>query len=180
MKKIAFSMLMLVLLTSCASMRTKTYDFPTFTLKYPASWKTMAELSPDYKRAKDFMWLHIGEEFTLTSARQAGEPGLYLTVATRSHGDNVTFAYWTYATVEEYTRNLNQVPVTVGGVEGVMYHYDREWDGQWYQFRDYWLTEGMLSYLLSFRAADLDEYQKEIDLILESITFKEWDPFAKN
>ena len=180
MKKIAFSLLMLVLLTSCASMRTKTYEFPTFSMQYPASWKTMVELSPEYKPARDYMWLHISEDFTLTSAKKEGDPGLYLMVSARAHGDNLTFSYWTYATVEEYTHNLNQVPVTVGGVEGVMYHYDREWEGKWYQMRDYWLTYQMLSYTLSFRAENLDDYNQEIDLILDSFTFKEWDPFAKN
>ena len=180
MKKIAFALLLLVLITSCTTMRTKTYDFATFTMQYPANWKTMLELSPDYEPARDFMWLHVREDFTITSAQQPGAAGLYLTVVTKEHLDLVTFPTWTYATVEEYTRGFNQVPATVGGADGYMYHYDRLWEGQWYEFRDYWFTEGALSYLLSFRAPDLDKYQDQIDLILNSMTFKEWDPFAKN
>ena len=180
MKKITFACLLLVLLSSCGSLGTKTYDFPTFTFKYPAGWKSLAEISPSYKSGKEYMWLHVREDFTLTNAKAEGEPGLYLTVATKEHIDLVTFPTWTYATVEEYSQNLNQVPVTLGGVDGLMYHYDRQWAGQWYQFRDYWVTDGMLTYLLSFHAEDLGGFQEEIDLILESVTFKEWDPFAKN
>lgn len=180
MKKITLALLVVVFLTSCAGWRTKTYEFPTFTMKYPASWKTMEEISPTYKKGEEYMWLHINEDFVLTSAKKEGDPGLYLTVSARAHGDNLTFSYWTYATVEDYTRNLNQVPVTVGGVDGVMYHYDREWEGQWYQLRDYWFNYQMLSYYLSFRAENLADYQREIDLILDSFTLKEWDPFAKH
>lgn len=174
MRKNSLFILLLVLLTACAPVGSQTYDFATFTFQYPAGWKTMAELSPTYRSGEEYMWLHINEDFSLTSARQAGDPGLYLTVASREHSSAsiLTFTHWTYSTIEDDTRNLNQAPVTVDGINGTLYHYDRLWNDQWYQFQDVWVEKGMLSYLLSFHAADLSDYQKEIDLILESIKFK--------
>lgn len=174
MRNISLLSLLLVLLTACSAVGSQTYDFATFTFQYPAGWKTMAELSPTYTSGQDYMWLHINEDFSLTSARQAGDPGLYFTVASREHSSAsiLTFTHWTYSTIEDYTRNLNQAPVTIDGINGTLYHYDRLWNDQWYQFQDIWVENGMLSYLLSFRAEDLSDYEKEIKLILESLTFK--------
>ena len=174
MRNSSLFIFLLVLLTACTAVGAQTYDFATFTFGYSGSWKSMAELSPTYKSGQEYMWLHILEDLTVTSAKQEGGPGLYFTVASREHSSAsiLTFTHWTYSTIEDDTRTLNQAPVSVDGIDGTLYHYDRLWDGQWYQFEDIWVEKGMLSYLLSFRAEDLSKYEAEIKLILESFTFK--------
>jgi hypothetical protein len=174
LRNISLAILLLFLLAACAPLGTQTYDFATFTFQYPAGWKTMAEISPAYKSGQDYMWLHINEDLTVTSAKEEGGKGLNFTVASREHSSAsiLTFTHWTYSTLEDYIRDLNQAPVTVDGIDGTLYHYDRQLNDQWFQFQDVWVEKGMLSYLLSFQAADLGDYEKEIKLILESFTFK--------
>lgn len=173
MKKIILSICIAWLLTACSVNGQKTYTTDQYTFSYPASWKTMAELAPDYANSRNLYWLGVEEEATLTSAKQAGQPGLYFSIASRPGMFTAgleTYPTWTYAILEEDIRELNLVPVMISGTKGKMYHYQRAWENKWYQFQDYWMEDGLTLYLLSFRAEDLSKYQQEIDLSVESFS----------
>ncbi len=174
MRKISLSILLLVLLTACTAVGTQTYDFATFTFTYPGKWKSMAELSPSYKSGREFLWMGIQEDLTVTSVKEEGAPGAYFSVASAEATDwtidsDVDFIY---ALIESDVRNYSERPISVAGIDGLSATYERNWQGQWYQFHDVWIRHGSLFYLLSFRADDLGDYQKDIDMILESFTFK--------
>ena len=168
-------LLMFLLLTACSATGRKTYDSPYYSFTYPAGWKTMAEISPEYQSGQNYYWLGVDEEATITSAREAGQAGLYFSVASRGGmfaPGLETFPTWTYAIVEEDLRELNMAPAVISGTAGKMYHYNRLWNENWFQFQDYWMEDGLTLYLLSFRAEDLSKYQKEIDKIVASFTIK--------
>ena len=175
MKRILLSLLLLSLsLTSCA-IAGQPYDYYTFTFTYPQSWKPMSEVSDTYKSGQDFFWMGILEDLTVTSVKQEGEPGAYFSVATMEQSDEPVAGIidFMYAINEEDIRNYSERPITVAGGKGMSATYERIWNEQWLEFHDIWLENGPLVYLLSFRAEDLDKYQKETDMILESFAFKE-------
>lgn len=175
MKRLLPSLLLIsLLLAGCNATGRKTYASPYYSFTYPAGWKTMAEISPEYQSGKNYYWLGVDEEATITSARKAGQAGLYFSVASKDGMFTPgleTFPTWTYAIVEEELRELNMAPAVLSGSAGKMYHYNRLWDENWVQFQDYWIGDGLTLYLLSFRAQDLSPYQKEISEIVESFAF---------
>jgi len=173
-KKILLTLLLLPLLTSCA-LKGQPYDYYTFSFTYPESWSPMEEVSATYKSGQDYFWMGILEDLTVTSIKQDGEPGAYFSVATLEQSDEPVAGIidFMYAINEDDIRNYSERPITVAGVKGMSATYERIWNEQWLDFHDIWLEYGPLVYLLSFRAEDLDKYQKEVDMILESFTFKE-------
>lgn len=175
MKRVHLSLLLVTLLLgACNAIGRTTYTSPGYSFSYPASWKTLAELSPDYQSGKNYYWLGVVEEVTVTPADRAGDPGLYFSIAASTdefNGNVITLPNWSYAIVADAIRDRNRAPVKIGGNDGYLHHYNRAWEGSWLQFQDYWVEEGKLLYLLSFRAANLSPYQKEIDRIVASFAF---------
>ena len=175
MKRILLTLLLLTLLLTSCAIAGQPYDYYTFTFTYPKSWQPMSEVSETYKSGQDFFWMGILEDLTVTSVKHEGEPGAYFSVATLEQSDEPVAGIidFMYAIHEEDIRNYSERQVSVAGVNGMSATYERAWEGQWLDFHDVWLEYGPLVYLLSLRADDLDKYQKETDMILESFTFKE-------
>ena len=173
MKRILAALLLLILLTSC-SLAGKTYNYYNISFAYPRSWKPMAEVSETYQSGREYLWMGLLENLTVTSSKKEGDPGINFSVATLEHTDGRIDAdhHFLYSLNEADMRDYTQRPVTVAGVDGVSADYERIWQNQWYQFHDVWLEYGPLLYLLSFHAVDLSGYQNEIDMVLESFTFK--------
>lgn len=175
MKRILITLLLLgTLLSACKGLGQKTYTTEVYTFSYPAGWKSMAEISPDYQSGKNYYWLGVEEELTLTPMDKAGDPGLYFSMASSSdefNGNVITFPNWSYAMLADSIRGRNRTPLEISGFNGYLHHYERFWEGSWYQFQDYWVEDGKLLYVLSFHAQDLRPYQKEIDGVVESFAF---------
>ena len=173
MKKILLAFLLLSLLTSC-TLQGQPYDYYTFSFTYPKSWQPMEQVSETYQSGQDYYWMGILENLTVTSIKKEGESGASFSVATLEQTDEPIAGIidFMYAIHEEDMRNYGERPITVSGITGMSSTYERMWDGQWLDFHDVWVEYGPLVYLLSFRAEDLDQYQKEMDMILESFTFK--------
>jgi len=174
LKNIITPLLLLTILLTACSPAGKQFDYYTLTFTYPNSWKPMAEVSETYQSGREFMWMGIQEDLTVTSVKAEGAPGAYFSVASAEATDwsidsDVDFMY---AMNEADMRNYSERPISVAGIEGLSATYERSWQDQWYQFHDVWIRDGSLFYLLSFRADDLGDYQKELDMILESFTFK--------
>lgn len=166
-------MLAALLLTSCGLVG-KRYDYYNLSFKYPLSWKPMAEVSESYQSGREFLWMGLLEDLTVTSAKQAGEPEAYFSVASLEETDGRIDAdiAFIYALNEADMRNYRQRPITVAGIEGLSATYERKWQNYWYQFHDVWLEHGPLLYLLSFRAGDLESHRSEMEMILESFEFE--------
>ena len=173
MKRVLTVLLPFILLTSC-SLAGKPYQHFNMTFTYPRSWKPMSEVSETYESEREFLWMGLLENLTVTSVKEPGGPGAYFSVASLERYDGVIDADidYLYARNEADMRNYGERPVTVAGIEGLSATYERLWQGQWLQFHDVWLEHGSLFYLLSFRAEDLSNYQSEMDMILESFSFK--------
>lgn len=173
MKRILTALLPLILLAACSRIE-QGYDYFNMSFSYPRSWRPMAEVSETYQSGREFLWMGLLENLTVTSVREPGEPGVYFSVASLERFDGVIDADidYLYARNEADMRNYGQRPITVAGIEGLSATYERKWQGQWLQFHDVWLEHGSLFYLLSFRAEDLSLYQSELDMILESFSFK--------
>lgn len=174
MKRFFLSLLLIpVLLTSC-SLASKRYEYFNLSFKYPLSWRPMGEVSESYQKGRDFMWMGLTEDLTVTSVKKVEEKGAYFSVASLESTDGRIDADidFIYALNEADMRNFSKRPITFGGINAQMATYDRIWQNQWYQFHDVWIDKGGLLYLLSFRADDLSLYQSEMDMILDSFTFK--------
>jgi hypothetical protein len=173
MKRILTALLPLILLTSC-SLAGKTYHHYNITFTYPRGWNPMSEVSQTYESEREFLWMGLLENLTVTSVKQPGEPGAYFSVASLERSDGVIDADidYLYARNEADMRNYVQRPITVAGIEGLSATYERLWQNQWLQFHDVWLEYGSLFYLLSYRAEDLSLYQSEMEMILESFSFQ--------
>lgn len=166
--------MLILILTSCSRVGQR-YDYFNMSFTYPRSWRPMAEISPAYQSGREFLWMGLLENLTVTSVKQTGEPGAYFSVASLERYDGVIDADidYLYARNEADMRNYSQRPITVAGIDGLSATYERKWQNQWLQFHDVWLEHGSLFYLLSFRANDLSLHQSEMDMILESFTFQD-------
>ena len=174
MRKTSLFFWLLVMLTACAPAG-QPFEYYTLIFTYPKSWKPMAEVSASYQSGGEFLWMGLLEDLTVTSVKAEGAPGAYFSVASAEATDwsidaDVDFIY---ALIEADMRNYSERPITVAGIEGLSATYERNWQNQWIQFQDVWLRHGALFYLLSFRAEDLESHRAEMEMILESFTFKQ-------
>lgn len=173
MKRLLIALLTCMLLLPACSRIGQRYDYFNMSFTYPRSWLPMAEVSETYQSGREFLWMGLLEDLTVTSARQDGEPGAYFSVASLEGTDGRIDADidFIYALNEADMRNYSERPVTVAGIEGLSATYERKWQNTWYQFHDVWLEHGPLLYLLSFRAGDLESHRGELEMILESFKF---------
>ena len=160
------------LLTACSRLGQR-LEYFNLSFTYPRSWRPLSEVSESYQSGREFLWMGLLENLTVTSVKHEGESGAYFSVASleRSDGRIDADIDFIYAINEADMRNFSKRPIAVAGIAGLSATYERNWRNQWLQFHDIWLEHGSLFYLLSFRADDLSQYPSEMDMILESFAF---------
>jgi hypothetical protein len=178
-KGLFLAMALLALATGCASFGPsgpRTYEDTAFSFQYPESWQTMAKLWGDrYQPGKEYYQLGVNEIVTVTSAQKQGESGVWFAVASTplaEASDPEYDVHQTYGPFMDDLQGYTEAGVTVAGLDGFQAAYRRPWGEPWWQFRDIWLVNDSMLYLLSFHAASLDESQGDIDFILNSFAFK--------
>lgn len=168
-------MAILIVIACQPSTEPQVYDHPEFTFTYPARWRLMSELFPKHEAGKEYYRLGVQEIVMVTSARKAGEFGVYFAVASAplpEASDLETFTRQRYQPIMEELRNYSEQEVTLGQLSAIEVTYHRPWGEPWWQFRDLWLEKNGRVYLLSFHASSLEPHQQEMNAILDSFSFK--------
>lgn len=134
----------------------------------------MSELWGTYQLKEDFYGLGAQELVALTSVRKKGETGIWFSVARKPLNSELftTLIENTYAQANPEIVERQQSTVQLGGLTAQAFRYRRPWGEPWWEFYDLWVEKDTTAYLLSFHALSLDEFQAEIDLILQSFSFQ--------
>jgi hypothetical protein len=156
------------------------FENEKFTFTIPAGWQTMEELwKQPQKPGMEYYALGVEELIMITSARvQADGPySVYFAVASSplAGGTDLETRFdQTYDRIIPELREVSQQKFDNGTLSGLTITYQRPWGEPWWQFQDVWVEKDAVIYVLSFHAApnNLERYQDDIDLILNSFSFK--------
>jgi len=160
--------------------KAKVFDHPSFSFTIPAGWQTMEELwQRPQEMGRDYYALGVGEIIMITNARvQADGPyGAYFAVASSplaGGADLETRFHQTYDPLIPNLRAVSQQKFTASSLTGLEITYQRPWGEPWWQFRDIWVEQNAVIYILSFHAlpGDFETHSEEYELILQSFNFK--------
>jgi len=156
------------------------FENENFSFTIPAGWQTMEELwEQPQEPGRDYYALGVGEIIMITSARLQvdGPYSAYFAVASSPLAggtDLETRFHQTYDPLIPELREVSQTDFDNGTLSGLEITYQRPWGEPWWQFRDIWLKQDAVIYVLSFHTApnDFEKYQNDFDLILKSFKFK--------
>jgi hypothetical protein len=156
------------------------FENEKFTFTIPEGWQTMEELwKKPQKSERDYYALGVEELIMFTSARvQADGPySIYFAIASSPLAggtDLETRFHQTYDPIIPELREVSQQKFDNGTLRGLEITYQRPWGEPWWQFHDVWVEKDAVIYVLSFHASpnNFEQYQDDIDLILNSFSFK--------
>ena len=160
--------------------KAKTFEHSAFSFTIPAGWQTMEELwGYPQEAGKDYYALGLEELIMITSAKVKAD-GLYsayFAVASSplAGGTDLNTRFQqTYDPLIPDLREVSQTTFDNGALSGLEITYQRPWGEPWWQFRDIWLEKDGMIYILSFHGSptDFEEYQDDLNLILQSFEFK--------
>lgn len=146
------------------------FEYAELSFDYPADWRLMSELWPDYETRENVYGLGADEIVTVTSVRKQGESGMWAVVASAPLAGQplAAFVDAIYATTVPEVEDLTEAAVTVGELSAIECVYRRPWGEPWYAFRDLWLESNGTAYLLSFHAYALDGFGEAMAAIVDS------------
>jgi hypothetical protein len=80
----------------------------------------------------------------------------------------------TYTPFMDTLQDYAERNTTVAGIDGFEVTYKRPWGEPWWRFRDIWLVNDSVLYLLSFHAypTSFDSFQEDFDFILNNFTLE--------
>jgi hypothetical protein len=167
-------MLALAAFACARGTQNRTFSEAEFRFELPAKWQTMAELWNSYQLQEDYYGLGAAEVVALTSVQKRGEFGIWFSVAKKPlKGATLDeLVETTYAQAIPEISDLQQSTTTLDGKPALALRYRRPWGEPWWQFYDVWVRKDSIAYLLSFHALALEEYQADIELILNSFSFQ--------
>lgn len=158
----------------------KVYDHPTFSFTIPAGWQTMEELWGQRQQAeRNYYQLGVDEIIMVTNARKQGDGTYraYFAVASSPLAGGVDLEERFHRTYDPLIPDLRAVTQTYfdnGTLRGLEITYERPWGEPWWKFRDIWVENDAVIYVLSFHCppGDFETYQGDFELILKSFNFK--------
>jgi hypothetical protein len=163
------------LLVACKRASSGIYDHVDFSFELPDQWQLMSDLWPNYQSGRDYYRLGVTEIVMVTSVKKQGQTGAFFAVASAPKPADSSLEdlfHTTYAQISEEIQDVSENPLVLSGVPGFEIYYRRPWGEPWWQFRDIWLENNEIVYVLSFHAFDLNKYQEEFGPILDSFVFK--------
>ena len=156
------------------------FENEEFSFTIPVKWQTMEELwGRPQDAGKDYFALGVEEIIMITNAQsQADGPySTYFAVASSPLAggtDLETRFHQTYDPLIPDLREVSQQKFDADALSGFEITYQRPWGEPWWQFRDIWVENDAVIYVLSFHAApgDFEKHQDDFDMILNSFNFK--------
>jgi hypothetical protein len=181
LQKIGLAILTSIIVLGCAifgSSRPTSYDDPNFSFQYPETWQTMTDLWGDrYQPGQEYYQLGVNEIIMVTSVKKQGESGAWFAVASAPSAgaiDLESVVRETYTPFMDALQDYAERNTTVAGIDGFEVTYKRPWGEPWWRFRDIWLVNDSVLYLLSFHAypTSFDSFQEDFDFILNNFTLE--------
>ena len=180
-QKTGLAILMLVIVLGCAVFGPSgptVYDNSDFSFQYPETWQTMTDLWGDrYQPGREYYQLGINEIIMVTSVQKQGESGAWFAVASTPLAETINLEHVvseTYAPFMDTLQDYTERNTTVAGTDGFEVTYKRPWGEPWWQFRDIWIVNDSVLYVLSSHAypTSFNSFQEDFEFILNSFTLK--------
>ncbi len=160
--------------------KAKTFEHSAFSFTIPAGWQTMEELwGYPQEVGRDYYALGLGELIMITSAKikADGPYSAYFAVASSPLAGGTDLETRFKETYDPLISELRDVSETIfdnGTLSGLEINYQRPWGEPWWQFRDIWLEQEGVIFVLSFHGSpsDFETYRDDFNLILLSFKFK--------
>lgn len=173
---------LIFLFSSCtilnSSSRGRLYDAAEFSFTIPPGWKTDEEVWTQYTLIrKEYKNLGVKEIIQLQHPPRQGRGRAFFTVASSPMTDELTLEerfLQTYQALESWEEIMNPsiLPFEQGEMLGFQIYYERFWGVPLWSFRDVWLENDRIIYVLSFHTDSFEEYSEIFEVFLKSFNFK--------
>jgi hypothetical protein len=177
---ISLGFLLTMLLTSCISpTKSRTFENDAFTFTIPAHWKTIDEVwnRPD-SSGQEYYGLGVQELVTIQYPTIPGKGKAFFAVASSQVQDGQDLESRFNQAYQMATPEIQDMVIQSfeqGNLSGYEITYNRPWGEPWWKFRDIWLENDNVIYVLSFHASpnSFETYNDTFDQILENFKFKD-------
>lgn len=164
---------------SLAPSKASTFDHDNFSFTIPAGWKTMDEIwNRPPSSGQDYYGLGVQQIVMIQYPPRKGQGKAFFGVASSplAEGQDLESVFeHAYQNPTPRIENVSKQDFELGDFSGYEITYRRPWGEPWWQFRDIWLEEDGVVYVLSFHAppGSFDSYTDTFNQILESYQFKD-------
>ena len=170
------------LFSSCSILnsvsRGRSYDTAEFSFTIPPGWKTDEEVWTQYTFSrKEYKNLGVKEIISVLYPPRQGRGQAFFTVASSPMTDEFTLEerfLQSYQALEIMERIMDPSihPFEQGELSGFQIYYQRFWGEPLWSFRDIWLENDRIIYVLSFQTYNFERYSETFQEILNSFNFK--------
>ena len=177
---ISFGFLLLVpLACNLIPTQPRTFENERISFTIPAGWQTMEEVwDRPATRDRDYYGLGLQELVMIQYPPEQGQGKAFFAVASSplAEGEQLEARFTqAYQNAIPEIEDVIQGTFELGGLTGFEITYRRPWGEPWWNFRDIWLEQDGMIYVLSFHASPnaFETYSETLDGILESFQVNE-------